>query len=212
MLESPSNAHRLRLTALLVAVVVGASVGAVLYFLLRPDDRPVRQDQPTRVPLIGEGRSVELDKGGSLLLDGEKVSLEEASQRAGFEVLRPDDAANRATDASIEEVWITTDGQVTVALKYGSGLTEILTAWPEGNPQTPESYYQYLVVQSSVGTVETINGNPAWVVRANAQGPGLPDVSTIVMSIGTVEVSLKADMSLKELREVAASIKATNGI
>lgn len=204
MLANASGSHRSRLVVAVVAIVLGAAGGGALYLLLRENDQPAR-----RVPAIGEDRSIKLDTGGALLLGGELVSLDEASQLAGFAALRPDDSANMATDASIAEVWVTTDGQATIALKYDSGMTVILTQWPKGNPETPESFYKSLAQQSGVGTVETFNGNPAWVVPADAQGPGRPDVSTIVMAVGSIEMSLKADMPLEELREVALSVKGT---
>ena len=192
---------RFHFTAIVLATMVGIAIGGVSYAVRRNASDDQARDQ--RATLIAP-------TDGGFLRGGDKVTLDEAASRVSFDILLPNDPAHGASIDSIGEVWVSgLDDQPTVAVIYTSGVRAILTTWPKGSD--PETFYKGLVEQSGAGSVELIEGNPAWVVDADALSPGFPPSSTIDISIGSVEISLTSDLPIDDLREVAASIRVPTG-
>ncbi len=163
------------------------------------------------------------DVGTQSMIGGQQTTLEGAASQVPFPIFRPQDPL--ASDSSLREVWVTIpnpDVQPAVQLKYASGVVLTLTQWPPGEDPA-QSYQEGLAETGGVGSLETVNGHPAWVVPANAPLPnpaqvahpagttvsvGLADPSTssIDMTIGGVDIVLKATLPISDLMRVAASV------
>jgi hypothetical protein len=152
------------------------------------------------------------DPSQPLMLNGRIVTLEEAEKAFGFPVHRPDHVA--ASDDLISEIWLGTDGQPEIALRYMSGLRVYLTVRPDsGIPGVSRQedaaamYQEHASEGGGGGSFEEINGYPAYAVERDAIAEGNPVSSVVALTIGAVEVELWADTTRAELIDIARSIK-----
>jgi hypothetical protein len=175
---------------------LGVVIGAYFWLGVYPRNQ---MSQPQGYWPIG----VNLNDPSRPLLDGGiRVSVEEAAARSGIAVYRPQ--ASLASDDSLSEVWLGTANVPEIGLRYESGLRAYLSVWPAG--KKPADFYGRFVAESGVGWTTTINGHPALVIPANAQGDGFPPTTVVDISLGSVEVSLHADVSVEELVAIAATV------
>jgi len=191
----------IRPTRTLVALAVaGLIVGMIIGLTHRTD----RSGEPPGFSILDP----RLDPSSGdvpLLRGGQQVDLSIASAMTPFPIYRPQTAEDQ--DSTIKEVWVLSGSPPEVAIRYSSGLRVYLTIWPDG--QDASSFYQAQVEESGVGSYQTINGYPAYVVAADAQAPGYPSTSVVDVTVGNVEISMHADVPVEEL--VGAAATATGG-
>lgn len=208
--ESVRIRLRKRVIALASALAVATS-GGVTYFLTQPDR------VAELVPIAGGAGFSGLDPGPAtrdmmaifdpsqpVLVGGSLSSLEDAALRVPYSLFRPDLGADTEL-----EVWVLAskaDSGTTyeTALRYGSTLVVTYDLWPSG--VDPEDSYMRSAAEWKAGYVTTIEGNPAWVVPANDQGPGEPPVSVVHVSVGEVEVTLLGRMPVDQLVTAAETL------
>jgi len=208
----PRMSVRKRVIALVSAVAVTTG-GGVTYFLTQSGR--VAELVPVAVgpgfsgvdpgPATRDLMAI-FDPSQPPLVSGTITSLEEAASRVPYPLYRPN-----LGDGTEPEVWITStndDSGVTydAALRYGSILVLTYGRWPSG--VDPAESYTRSAAEWKAGYVTTIEGNPAWVVPANDQGPGDPPVSVVHVAIGDVEVTLLGQMSVDELVVAAQTLHA----
>ena len=142
------------------------------------------------------------------------TNLNAAGAAAPYALYRPQDAL--ASDSSISRVYVTGGGASTnVRLGYTSGVIVVLTPWPAGK-DAASSYQRQWTESGQLGTLETINGHPAWVVPGSAgatpiqvAGGGLsgvidPSINTVEMTIANVDILIAGPQSVGDLLRVAS--------
>lgn len=189
-------------TSLAVLAILGLAVGSFVALAPRTEESRSAQDFSALDPRLDP-----TDENVPLLRDGRQVDLSTASAVTPFQIYRPQTAVN--ADGTIREVWVYGGPPPEAAIRYISGLRVYLTTWPAG--QDPASFYQSQVEESGVGSYQTINGYPAYVVGADAQAPGYPATSVVDVTVGNVEISLHADMTTDELVETAMTATVASG-
>ena len=139
-----------------------------------------------------------------LLVGGHLATLDEASRILGRAVPRP--VHPSASDDSLTEVWVQPEtGEV--ALRYASGIRAYVTSWPARPAQTPAEFYEQQAREAGAGRATTIGGYPALVIPKDAQAPGWPPVAVMDITIGSLEVSLHADLPVEQLIRVAQTVR-----
>lgn len=197
--ERGSSPRRTR--SFVVLAIIGFAVGSFVAVAPRTERSGSVKDFSALDPRLDP-----TNENVPLLRDGRQVDLSTASAATPFPIYRPQTAEN--ADGTIKEVWVYGGAPPEVAIRYVSGLRVYLTTWPEG--QDPASFYQSQVEESGVGSYQTINGYPAYVVAADAQAPGYPATSVVDVTVGDVEISLHADMATDELVETAMTATAAS--
>jgi hypothetical protein len=175
---------------------------------------------------ISLNRQQHLSPGGSAAdigangpIGGQYTTLDGAASKVPFEIVRPQDTL--ASDASIESVWVSSPGdQPGVQLRYASGITVSLLQWPKGkNPAT--SYKSQWAESGNLGSLETINGHPAWIVPGDVgssvtqlpdgttEGSGVmdPSMNTVELTVDQVDVLIQGKQSIDDLVGVAQTVK-----
>lgn len=198
--------------ALAGAFAIGSAGAAVYWFAVLRASSPVLSPKERAAAFASSGFDPFIldpsDPNQPLLRDGQLVTLDQAASSLPFPIFRPHDAA--ASDDTLTQVWVKIDTQdaalgFEAALRYASGLRAYLTVWPPS--ADPGAFYRQQVAESGVGSAETINGHPAYVVAANAQTAGFPPWGVVDLSIGNVEISLQGNFSVEDLVRIAASVQ-----
>jgi len=140
------------------------------------------------------------DPNQPLLLEGERMTVDEAVDRATGPYFRPDHPC--ANDDIVTEAWLGPAGWGG-ALRYETGLRVYQSLWQfEGDlairfRRSTRDHPGYHLV---------IDGHPAFVIPEDAAGPGNPHEGVVSILIGTAEVQIYGHLSPDELIEVAESV------
>jgi hypothetical protein len=184
------------------AFLIGAAGGIGYWLTVTKPESSIRREVQAGVPAAFDPFVLDPnDPSEPLLRDGQLVTLVKAAQVIPFPLYRP--RSGDATDESVSQVWVRLDTRE-VGIRYESGLRVYLSVWPSGSD--PAAFYRQQVLESGVGSAETINGHPAYTVAAGAQAEGIPASSVVDITIGTIEVSLQGDLSLIDLRSLAEAV------
>jgi hypothetical protein len=143
-----------------------------------------------------------LDPIFPLLSGGQQVSIDEAAALADHAVyITPmlQDPEAWAVEYS-DESGVRYD----VGLRYGSTLAVLFATFDEG--QDPAEVYRAESTDWGVGYLDTVNGNPVWVVP-RAENSLDASTSVLHIAIGDTDVELHGHMSAQELVDVAASLR-----
>lgn len=189
---------RTRAVAVLIAFLTGV-VGAGVYLAVTG----VKTERTaTRPPAELRPFVAIFDPSSPLLISGARVSKEEASSRAGYEVVEPS-WLPASVESRTPEIWF---AAVTneAGLRYGSQLVLTFREWPPG--MDPLLTYDTQARDWNAGSTTTLGSHPAWIIPENAQAPGAPPVSVIHVSRGKVDITLYGIMPIEDLKEVAQSL------
>jgi hypothetical protein len=155
------------------------------------------------------------------LIGGSYVTLTQAQGIARVPLDRPQ--SDLASDPGLTSVWVSSPSDPpAVRFDYASGVTVVLTLWPDGkDPAT--SYATQREQTGGFGSLTTINGNPAYIVGQNAVPTPVtirssaggsttvsqvdPSIATVDMSIGDVDVLIRGQFSASKLVKVAESVQ-----
>ncbi len=143
------------------------------------------------------------DPQAPLLLGGRQVSLEQAEANWGGRVPRPNHEA--ASDSSIQQVWVYTEGPPQVAIRYESGVRVYVSTWPPG--KDPGQWYSDFVSDTGYGSAGQISGHPTLAIPEDAQAEGYPKATIFNLAIGRVEVELQGHMAVADLEAIARSVR-----
>ena len=142
------------------------------------------------------------------------VSLSSAQKSVGYDLPTPNDAL--ASAASLSAAFVDADGN-TVRLDYESGVIVVVSPWPKGKDAS-RSYQQQWTESGGLGSLETIDGNPAWIVPGDAKPTHeLPDgttsfvydtsMNTVELTLGSLDVVIVGKQSVDDLIRVATTVK-----
>ncbi len=141
------------------------------------------------------------DASQPLMPGGERTTLADAEERAGFPIFRPSSLGDPS------EVWIAEvgEGRFEVALRYGEDLVVEFAPWPEGDD--PARSFRDKARAYGTGYATTIGGNPAYV-RPYREGEDPVPVDAIHVVTGGVEVTLYGRTGLPDLLAAAEDLRA----
>ncbi|HYN36979.1 MAG TPA: hypothetical protein VEV82_08385 [Actinomycetota bacterium] len=142
------------------------------------------------------------DPSEPLFPSGERVAKEEASSRAGYEVVEPT-WFPPSVESCEAEVWFSGAGNE-VGLRYGSQLVLNFGEWPPG--RDPAAAYESQASDWETGYTTTLGSHPAWIVPRDDRSPGQPPVNIIHLSRGNVDIRLCGRMPIDDLLNVAESM------
>lgn len=142
------------------------------------------------------------DPAEPLFISGERVEREEASSRAGYEVVEPT-WFPPCMESSEAEVWFSGAGNE-VGLRYGSQLVLNFREWPPG--RDPAAAYESQASDWEAGYTTTLGSHPAWILPRDDRRPGQPPVNIINLSRENVDIQLYGRMPIDDLQKVAESL------
>lgn len=183
---------------LLIAAFLAGALGTSIYLEARglPSiHTPTRTDPDTRSFMAI------FDRSQPLMIPGERVIKEEASSRAGYEVVEP-----TWFPPSVErrgETWFSPATNES-GLRYGVHLVINFREWPPA--RDPATTYAQQASDWNAGFTTTLGNRPAWIIPPNARAPGEPPVSVIHMTRGRIDITLYGQMSIDDLQKVAESL------
>jgi hypothetical protein len=181
--------HRVHRPA--IAAVLGAIVGVAVWLI--GANSPDPQEMAERITIVDTGE---------LIRGGRQVTLNEAEEAYDYPVYRTDAPA---LTGSLEEIWIGEPGDPVTSLEYGKGVQLHMSKWGDGDPS---AFYKSRIDMWGFGWIQEINGGSALVIPRDAQEPGVPAETRVVMVMDGVEVIfVSAHLSPDDLVAVAESVK-----
>jgi hypothetical protein len=205
-----------RATIALLAFLLLSACGAVAYPATSrtggaPEVPTEKQSpcpmRPERLPAPGELRPISavLDPAQPLLIDGYLADLDTWAEHARFPVYVPQDG-----NLPPPQLWVLHRGlgPQHAGVRYACQLAVTYTQWPSGSDAASE--YVKEARQWKAGYATTIAGHPAWV-RAPSAHTLDSRMSSISVTIGSLEVSMLAIMPMDRLLADAASLHPVVG-
>lgn len=180
--------------ALLALVLVAATVVAA--FASRGQSLEKARSDDTLAAI-----RIETPLGG-----GRKVSLDEAVRSFGLPVFRP--FAPEASDQTIDELWMRTEGSKKIYITYASGL--VVTVRPASDGEPTAAYAAAQIRDGVPGTIVDLGKVQAFEVPQSKEG----DLGSLRMVLDDAIVTLigHGDFPTGALRSIGQSVVANEDL
>lgn len=199
-MDSASEDHgwptRLWGAALVLAVGFGWIISAAMS---TSGQEGTTDEQAGLAPL---GPTIEIPgPAAPLLQGGEMVSQARAEAMVGYPVVIPSDSL--ASKATLTEIWAQGETDE-VALRFSTGIRIYLARWPAG--KDPAASLARQANEAGAGRVDTVGGQPVWVLPKDAQDQGFPPQANVTMVVSGVEVNIWGDAPTDQLIRIASTL------